>query len=135
MGSSDSILDATASAVEDLHKQIEQIREKKHKVAAELATLKDQKPNAESTNGFRIRALEDELSGLEMGACYSVRINSGLFGVPWEDTKAVLEKGKVHMVVVRPPDEQKKPTTSKESGPKRQARIEDFAGGATLKKR
>ena len=36
------------------------------------------------------------------GECYAVRINSGKFGVPWEDTKKVLEGGGVDMVVLRP---------------------------------
>ncbi len=40
--------------------------------------------------------------GCEMGECYSVRINSGLFGVPWRDTKRVLRVAGVDMVVVRP---------------------------------
>lgn len=37
-----------------------------------------------------------------MGECYSVRINSGLFGVPWVETKKVLKWGFVDMVIVRP---------------------------------
>ncbi|KAL8867586.1 MAG: hypothetical protein Q9174_005569 [Haloplaca sp. 1 TL-2023] len=129
VGSRESILDATASAVDDLHKQIEQIREKRNKLVAELAILKDQKPDADSADGLKIRGLENDLSGLDIGDCYSVRINSGLFGVPWEDTKAVLEKGKLDMVIVRPPEEQKKPAITKASGQKRQARIESFAAG------
>lgn len=40
-----------------------------------------------------------------MGGVYSVRINSGLFGVPWRDTKRVLMRGGVNMTVVRPPGE------------------------------
>ncbi|KAI4086863.1 MAG: hypothetical protein LQ344_007226 [Seirophora lacunosa] len=38
----------------------------------------------------------------EMGGCWSVRINSGLFGVEWQRTRSVLEGGGVEMVVVRP---------------------------------
>ncbi len=37
-----------------------------------------------------------------MGECYSVRINSGLFGVPWVETKRVLKGGLLDMVIVRP---------------------------------
>ena len=37
--------------------------------------------------------------------CYAVRINSGKFGVPWENTKRVLEGGGVDMVVLRPEEE------------------------------
>ena len=40
------------------------------------------------------------------GECYAVRINSGKFGVPWEDTKRVLEGGGVDMVVLRPEEEE-----------------------------
>ena len=47
---------------------------------------------------------EDELGIL--GQCYAVRINSGKFGVPWEDTKRVLEGGGVDMVVLRPEEEE-----------------------------
>lgn len=54
--------------------------------------------------GRQIKGEKEE--GSEMGECYSVRINSGLFGVPWRDTKRVLRKGGVDMVVVRP-DSQK----------------------------
>lgn len=50
--------------------------------------------------GRQIRGGKEE--GAEMGECYSVRVNSGLFGVPWRDTKRVLRKGGVDMVVVRP---------------------------------
>ena len=41
-----------------------------------------------------------------LGQCYAVRINSGKFGVPWEDTKRVLEGGGVDMVVLRPEGEE-----------------------------
>ncbi|KAL8894419.1 MAG: hypothetical protein Q9192_004341 [Flavoplaca navasiana] len=37
-----------------------------------------------------------------MGECYSVRINSGLFGVSWVETKRVLKASLVDMVIVRP---------------------------------
>ena len=45
---------------------------------------------------------EGKEQGCEMGDCYSVRINSGLFGVPWRDTKRVLRMAAVDMIVVRP---------------------------------
>ncbi|KAL8753710.1 MAG: hypothetical protein Q9199_004854 [Rusavskia elegans] len=54
--------------------------------------------------GRQIKGGKEE--GAQMGECYSVRINSGLFGVPWRDTKRFLRKGGVDMVVVRP-DSQK----------------------------
>lgn len=70
---------------------------------------KDDVPEVE----VKIRQREELLSRLEMGDCYSVRINSGMFGVLWEETKAVLEKHKVDMVAVRPPDEENKPAKSR----------------------
>ena len=42
--------------------------------------------------------------GESVGECWAVRINSGRFGVRWEETKKVLERGRVDMVVVRPGD-------------------------------
>ncbi|KAL8993354.1 MAG: hypothetical protein Q9169_006406 [Polycauliona sp. 2 TL-2023] len=58
----------------------------------------------ESAIGDLRRQIEEELNvqTAEMGSCYGVRINSGLFGVPWRGTKTVLKNGGVDMVVVRP---------------------------------
>ncbi|PGG96280.1 ADP-ribose 1''-phosphate phosphatase [Helicocarpus griseus UAMH5409] len=38
----------------------------------------------------------------KMGELWGCRFNSGLFGVPWEKTKEVLEEAGVGMVIVRP---------------------------------
>ncbi|KAL8972701.1 MAG: hypothetical protein Q9197_002661 [Variospora fuerteventurae] len=70
------ILEATGKAVRDLGAQIE-----------------------------AYRAGEEKKEG-EMGSCWSVRINSGLFGVEWERTREVLEGCGVEMVVVRPKGEE-----------------------------
>ena len=34
-------------------------------------------------------------------------MNGGLFKVPWEDTKRVLENGNIDMLIVSPPDASK----------------------------
>ena len=44
---------------------------------------------------------------LPVGDVWAVKINSGLFGVPWKQTKKVLEQGKIDMVVVTPPSKKK----------------------------
>ena len=43
--------------------------------------------------------------GEDVGNCYAVRINSGKFGVEWQETKAVLEAGDLEITVVRPEEE------------------------------
>ena len=44
-----------------------------------------------------------EVEGLPVGDVYAVRINSGLFKVPWEETKKVLEQGELNITVMSPP--------------------------------
>lgn len=39
-----------------------------------------------------------------VGNVWAVRLNSGLFKVPWEQTKAIIEVGKVQMMLVTPAD-------------------------------
>ena len=70
-----AILENTRKAVEDLRVQLE--------------TLKK----------------EEEGEGREVGGVWSVRINSGLFSVPWEETLEVLKEGGVEMKIVRPAGE------------------------------
>ncbi|KAL8767225.1 MAG: hypothetical protein Q9209_006230 [Squamulea sp. 1 TL-2023] len=93
--SSNAILRATENAVRDLRRQIEGHGERRR---LEIERRKGELGECGKEG-------ENEV-GWEMGACYSVRINSGLFGVPWEETKKVLDKGGVDMVVLRPPDSQ-----------------------------
>lgn len=58
-------------------------------------------------NGVEEKPKEGEEDESEVpGECYAVRINSGRFGVEWEDTKRVLEGGGVDMVVLRPEGEE-----------------------------
>lgn len=59
----------------------------------------------------------------EMGDVYSVRINSGLFGVDWERTKEVLEEVGVPMVVVAREEDQQ---TEKEKGGKKRTAMDEF---------
>ncbi|KAL8906832.1 MAG: hypothetical protein Q9171_006112 [Xanthocarpia ochracea] len=101
-----SILAATETAVADLARQIVDHMNKRQKIAElkeEHEKLIDQNSDDE-----RLRALtaqidmEEMESGGEMGSCYSVRINSGLFGVPWKETRRVLKQGDVDMIIVRP---------------------------------
>ena len=49
-------------------------------------------------------ALEQcELEGVTIGDVHAVRINSGLFQVPWEETRKVLEQGELDITVMSPP--------------------------------
>ena len=76
------ILENTKTAVEDLRRQVEELRGK----------------------------------GEDIGGVWAVRINSGKFGVRWEETREVLEAGGVDMRVVRPEDEDEGGGTSGEKG-------------------
>ncbi|KAL9613008.1 MAG: hypothetical protein Q9167_002441 [Letrouitia subvulpina] len=105
---SDKILENTKSAMRDLKTQIE-----KHK------------GNKEKGEGEE-----------EMGDVYSVRINSGLFGVDWGRTKEVLEEVGVPMVVMAREEDQPaearkddQPTEVKKSGKKRTAMDEFVSRG------
>ena len=70
------------------------------------------------------KAIEDlkrQIDGMkEIGEVYTVRINSGLFGVEWDRTKEVLEESGVRMTVVRPEEaegeKEKRGTKRKTSG-------------------
>ncbi|KAL8945724.1 MAG: hypothetical protein Q9222_007776, partial [Ikaeria aurantiellina] len=108
-----SILDATGRAIADLEQQIKEYRDKQadvelsmEKLKARIEGLKEE--GEDGVDEAKLRELENELAekekekGEEMGEVVSVRINSGLFGVEWAETKKVLEGGRVDMVVVRP---------------------------------
>ncbi len=98
------ILSHTARAVGFLRGQLGELREGNEQLREEGVG------GAAIVNG---NGVEDEKGeegeGDEVGMpgeCYAVRINSGKFGVPWEDTKRVLEGGGVDMVVLRPEEEE-----------------------------
>lgn len=74
-----SILENTRKAVEDLRGQLETLKKKEGE--------------------------EEEGKGRGVGEVWSVRINSGLFSVPWEETLKVLKEGGVEMKIVRPAGE------------------------------
>lgn len=63
----------------------------------------------------------------DMGDVYSVRINSGLFGVQWGRTKEVLEEVGVPMVVLAREEDQQ--TEKKKVGKKRTAMDEFLSKG------
>ncbi|KAL9129316.1 MAG: hypothetical protein Q9217_002187, partial [Psora testacea] len=81
VSSPETILENTKLALEDLAKQIDELR------SGEKAVKND----------------EGEV--LEVGGCWSVRINSGMFRVKWERTLKVLKEGRVDLTVVRPEGE------------------------------
>ena len=86
------ILGHTARAIKSLQEQLSEQREwRKQRLENDGV---EEKPK-EGEDGFGT-----------LGECYAVRINSGKFGVPWEDTKGVLEAGEVDMVVLRPEAEE-----------------------------
>lgn len=47
-----------------------------------------------------------EAKGLPVGGVYAVKINSGLFRVPWEETMKILQEGEVDTTIVTPPSEE-----------------------------
>ncbi|KAL8678301.1 MAG: hypothetical protein Q9186_005321 [Xanthomendoza sp. 1 TL-2023] len=104
-----SILQATERAIQDLTRQINagKIDRRKDipspKNSSDAAIDKDGEENSNATpdiNALTTAIHGKEIAG-EMRSIYSVRINSGLFGVPWRNTKNVLKKGDIDIVVVR----------------------------------
>ena len=78
------ILENTRRAVKDLGTQVETLRERRP----------GNKKNDEDHRG--------ETGAETPRNCWAVRMNSGLFSVPWAQTKKVLEEGGVDIIVVRP---------------------------------
>ncbi|KAL9032706.1 MAG: hypothetical protein Q9180_006348 [Flavoplaca navasiana] len=98
-----AILDATKRAVADLREQIRErrIRIQQNEQMKERYEMSLQQ-NGDDVDTRRLLVKCEEETEV-MGECYSVRINSGLFGVPWVETKRVLLKwGLLDMVIVRP---------------------------------
>ncbi|KAL8892782.1 MAG: hypothetical protein Q9215_000374 [Flavoplaca cf. flavocitrina] len=97
-----AILDATKRATADLR---EQIRERRIRIQQNEQMKeryeKSLQQNGDHVDTRRLLAICEEETEV-MGECYSVRINSGLFGVPWVETKRVLNGGLLDMVIVRP---------------------------------
>ena len=101
-----AILDATERAVADLRRQITEQKERRGHFL-QITSMHEKWAREDSNDADSRRRIvsseeEEKQMGGEIGECYSVRINSGLFGVPWADTKRVLRFGGVPMVVVRP---------------------------------
>lgn len=76
MSSPKAIIANTAAALQDLEGQLRQLRAENSHISEKNARVP--------------------------GEVWSVRINSGSFHVPWEETKRLLERGGMDMVVVRP---------------------------------
>lgn len=96
------ILENTKMALEDL--------------AGQIGVLRGQQTGREGNNnaidGVVLEEGDDAVSKKTKakedvpGECWAVRINSGMFGVPWGDTKDVLEAGGLDMTIVRPAGEE-----------------------------
>ncbi|KAL8801807.1 MAG: hypothetical protein Q9182_004214 [Xanthomendoza sp. 2 TL-2023] len=104
-----AILNATERAIQDLSRQIySQTNKRKdphalkpsYEPAVDRGEEHDNKDLNTETLPTAIPSKENAIAG-EMRGNYSVRINSGLFGVPWRDTKGVLKRGDIDIVVVR----------------------------------
>jgi len=96
------IVENTKAALEDLTAQVEALKqgERKRKAGGD-GTIQEQgivEKEEEHTDGPG----EDSEAP---GECWAVRINSGMFGVPWRETKSVLEAGGLNMTIVRPEGE------------------------------
>lgn len=50
----------------------------------------------------------EQSSGKKFGNLFACRFNSGLFGVPWERTRELLDEAGLDVTVVYPPDDEKK---------------------------
>ncbi|MCJ1469869.1 ADP-ribose 1''-phosphate phosphatase [Pseudocyphellaria aurata] len=89
------IVTNTERAVADLAKQIDEVRSKERDGTAAV--------DSPAVSPRRAAKAIDEK--LIMGPCWSVRLNSGRFGVDWLRTKTVLECGTLDIHVVHPPSE------------------------------
>lgn len=83
----------TERALADLARQIEELQ----------SNVPDGADAVEPPAVFAPDKVEAKKAGLRMGSCWSVRLNSGKFGVEWSRTKAVLKRGTLDIHVVRPP--------------------------------
>ncbi|KAL8818344.1 MAG: hypothetical protein Q9223_002995 [Gallowayella weberi] len=104
-----AILNATERAIQDLYRQIHSETDKQKdlhalKTSHHAAVVRGEEHGNKDldieTLSTAIHSKEKTIGG-EMRGIYSVRINSGLFGVPWRDTKGVLKRGGIDIVVVR----------------------------------
>lgn len=92
--SPEQIVATTERALADLARQIEEFRSR----------------DQDGTEAMGSPAVPSEKVQVEepmpiLGSCWSVRLNSGKFGVDWSRTKTVLEHGTLDIHVVRPPSE------------------------------
>lgn len=85
----------TERAVAVLARQIEEVRSRD----------RDGTEAVDSPAVFPPDKAEPEKAEVIMGSCWSVRINSGKFGVDWSRTRTVLERGTLDIHVVRPASE------------------------------
>ncbi|KAL8634389.1 MAG: hypothetical protein Q9228_008016, partial [Teloschistes exilis] len=115
----ESILKATVAALYDLDLQIQYRR---NDMAKENKYLRDAVRTWKATNEIsddhfrtaRVEFHEAQVERAVIGECYAVKINSGLFGIPWEKTKDVLIKGNVNMVVIKSPDKGEETKTTEQ---------------------
>lgn len=114
--SPEQIVANTERAIADLARQIEEMRSRERDGAEAIdfpAVFAPEKAKASEAKSI-------------LGSCWSVRLNSGKFGVDWSRTKTVLERGQLDIHVVYPPSEDhRKATGKKEETEKREARIDD----------
>ena len=83
----------TECAIDDLARQIRDVR---------LRDMNDTEA-MDSSAVFAPKKQETEKAKLAMGSCWSVRLNSGKFGVEWSRTKTVLERSTLDIFVVHDP--------------------------------
>ena len=91
----EQIVTNTEHALADLARQIEELQ----------SNVPDGAEAVKTPAVFAPDKVEATNAGLTIGSCWSVRLNSGKFGVEWSRTKAVLERGTLDIQVVRPPSE------------------------------
>ncbi|KAG5300434.1 ADP-ribose 1''-phosphate phosphatase [Histoplasma ohiense] len=94
----DIILENTMSAMADLKRQIAA-------AAAVAATAASSTTSPAATTTTTTTTALTATRGCEeaqLGELWGCRLNAGLFGVPWERTKAVLEEAGLAVTIVRP---------------------------------
>lgn len=115
----ESVLKATVAALHDLDLRIQYRRndmanENKHLRDAVRTWKAINETNDDPFRTARVKFDEAQMERAAIGECYAVKINSGLFGVPWEKTKDVLTKGNVNLVVIKSPEKGEETKTTEQ---------------------
>ncbi|KAL8717984.1 MAG: hypothetical protein Q9181_008251 [Wetmoreana brouardii] len=102
-GTPESVLQATASALNNLDRELAYHRGKLAQTNQDVQFSRTRlrelinsgaDASSKASEGAILKSYEEQQVMFAIGKCYFVKINSELLGVPWEKTKDVMKKGK-----------------------------------------